>query len=110
VDPGEYRRWRERDFAPAVERAGIELGRPYDLRHGCASLLLHAGWPLDRISKHMGHTIATLSAYYSHLIEDLRDQDPVDVEQQITPPPADDARALRLVRRAPQVVRVPRRA
>jgi integrase len=81
--PYEYRRWRETQFAPAVERAGIDLGRPYDLRHGCASMLLHAQRPLGEISKHMGHTVATLSAYYSHLIEDLRDQDPVDVEQQI---------------------------
>lgn len=82
---GEYRHWRETVFKPAVERAGIDLGRVYDLRHGCASLLLHADWPLERISKHMGHTISTLSTYYSHVIDDLREQAgaAVDVEEQI---------------------------
>jgi integrase len=79
----DYRHWREHVFAPAVERAGIDLARPYNLRHGCASLLLHARRPLSEISEHMGHTVATLSEYYSHLILDLRDQDPVPVEQQI---------------------------
>jgi integrase len=83
---GEYRRWRETVFAPAVQRAGVDVGRVYDLRHGCASLLLHAGWPLERISKHMGHTISTLSTYYAHVIDDLREHaaPSVDVEQQIT--------------------------
>lgn len=81
--PAEYRRWREQIFAPAVKRAGVELNRPYDLRHGCASLLLHARRPVTEIGEHMGHTVATLSDYYSHLIRDLRDQDAVDVEQQI---------------------------
>lgn len=80
----EYRRWREQTFAPAVGRAGIELARPYDLRHGCASMLLHAGRPLREIGEHLGHSVATLSAYYSHLIADLRDSDPIAVETQIT--------------------------
>lgn len=79
----QYRAWREHVFAPAVQRAGVELGRPYDLRHGCASLLLHAGRPLTEISEHMGHSVATLSRYYRHLIADLRGQDPIPVEEQI---------------------------
>jgi integrase len=81
--PRDYRNWRENVFAPAVERAGVNLGRPYDLRHGCASLLLHANRPLTEIAEHMGHSVATLSRYYRHLIADRRGQDPVDVEHQI---------------------------
>jgi integrase len=91
----EYRRWRETVFAPAVERAGIDLGRVYDLRHGCASLLLHADWPLDRISQHMGHTVSTLSSYYAHEIEDLRDHQAVDVEQQIASARANQGEPMR---------------
>ena len=80
---GDYRRWREKVFAPAVQRAGIDLARPYDLRHGCASLLLHARRPLREISEHMGHSVATLSAYYSHTIADLAAADAIPIEQQI---------------------------
>jgi site-specific recombinase XerD len=79
----EYRRWRETVFAPAVERAGVPIDRPYDLRHGAASMLLHSGRPLKEIAEHMGHTVTTLDRYYAHLIEELRDTDPVDVELQI---------------------------
>jgi integrase len=79
----EYRRWRETVFAPAIERAGVPIDRPYDLRHGAASMLLHSGRPLKEIADHMGHTVTTLDRYYAHLIEELRDTDPVAVELQI---------------------------
>lgn len=79
----EYRRWREKVVAPAAKRAGVPITRPYDLRHGCASMLLHARRPLPEIAKHMGHTVATLDRYYAHLIEDLRDVEEITVEEQI---------------------------
>lgn len=79
----DYRRWRETVFMPAVERAGVPITRPYDLRHGAASMLLHSGKPLKEIAQHMGHTVATLDRYYAHLIEELRDTEPIDVEVQI---------------------------
>lgn len=79
----DYKNWRNRVFKPAIKAAGLPITRPYDLRHACASLLLHAGWPLTRIADHMGHSVATLSEYYAHVIADLRDVDATPVEQQI---------------------------
>jgi integrase len=79
----DYDNWRNRTFRPAVKQVGLPLSRPYDLRHACASLLLHAGWPLNRIADHLGHSVATLSEFYAHLIADLRDAEPTPVEQQI---------------------------
>ncbi len=72
-------------FKPAVARAGVAdtITRPYDLRHACASLMLRTGAPLTEIADHMGHTVATLSSTYSHVIEDLRGAEPVPVDEQI---------------------------
>lgn len=81
--PREYRVWREDVFKPAVELAGLDIARPYDLRHGCASLLLHAQRPLTEIADHLGHTVATLSRYYAHMIADLRGQAAIPVDHQI---------------------------
>lgn len=79
----DYRNWRRRVFKPAVERAGIPISRPYDLRHAAASLLIHAGWPLTRVADHLGHTVATLSNDYAHVIADMQDQPTVPVEDSI---------------------------
>lgn len=79
----DYKNWRNRVFKPAVAAAGLPISRPYDLRHACASLMLHAGKPLTEIAEHLGHSVSTLSEYYAHLIADLRDVEPVGVEQQI---------------------------
>ncbi|MFL5885411.1 MAG: hypothetical protein ACJ77M_10105 [Thermoleophilaceae bacterium] len=38
-----FNKWRERTFRDALDAAGIERARPYDLRHSFASLLLHEG-------------------------------------------------------------------
>jgi integrase len=39
-----WRNWRQRKFTPAVTAAGLpKETRPYDLRHACASLLIHEG-------------------------------------------------------------------
>jgi integrase len=45
-----FEKWRRRVFTSALHEAGIVGGRPYDLRHSFASLLLHEGrsvsmWP-----------------------------------------------------------------
>ena len=79
----DYRRWTRNVFQPAAKRAGLDITRPYDLRHSCASLLLHAGMGAREISEHLGHSVSTLSAFYAHLIADLRGVPPTPVEQQI---------------------------
>jgi integrase len=68
----DYRNWRRRVFKPAVAAAGIQISRPYDLRHACASLMIHAGLPLTEIAEHLGNSVAVLSKTYAHLIRDMR--------------------------------------
>lgn len=79
----DYRKWTRTVFRPAAKRAGLAITRPYDLRHSCASLLLHAHEGTREISEHLGHSVATLSDFYAHLIADLRGVPPIPVEQQI---------------------------
>lgn len=79
----DYRNWRRRVFKPAVERTDLPITRPYDLRHACASLMIHAGKPLNEVADHMGHTVATLSNNYAHLIADLKGQPIVSVPDAI---------------------------
>jgi integrase len=75
----DYRNWRRRVFKPAVAAARLPITRPYDLRHACASLMIHAGIPLTEIADHIGHSIAVLSRDYAHLIADMRGQPSVPV-------------------------------
>ena len=79
----DYRNWRRRVFKPAIAAAGLPITRPYDLRHACASLMIHAGIPLTEIAAHMGHSIAVLSRDYAHLIADMRGQPPTSVPDAI---------------------------
>jgi integrase len=90
----DYRNWRRRVFKPAVERAGLPITRPYDLRHACASLLIHAGWPLTEVADHLGHTVATLSQDYAHVIKDMKGRRPVPVEEAIAVARAERLRRL----------------
>jgi integrase len=39
----DWRNWRKRTFMPAVRALGLDIRRPYDLRHAAASLWLHEG-------------------------------------------------------------------
>jgi integrase len=70
----DYRNWRRRVFRPAVIAADVPITRPYDLRHACASLMIHAGKPLTEIAEHLGNSVAVLSQTYAHVIKDMRDQ------------------------------------
>lgn len=44
----DYRNWRRRVVKPAIKAAALPITRPYDSRHACACLMIHAGNPLDR--------------------------------------------------------------
>jgi integrase len=70
----DHRNWRRRVFKPAVTAAGLPITRPYDLRHACASLMIHAGRPLTEIAEHLGNSVAVLSQTHAHVIKDMRDQ------------------------------------
>jgi site-specific recombinase XerD len=38
-----------------MPRAGLSSGRPYDLRHSFASLLLHEGRDVISVARQLGH-------------------------------------------------------
>jgi len=95
----DWRNWRRRVFQPAadtvlgrptaaqaktdpklaVKRSAMPATRPYDLRHLYASLrIAEQRMSLLEIAEELGHSVATLSRDYAHVIADLKGQPPVD--------------------------------
>jgi integrase len=76
----DFRNWRRRKFKPAVEKSGVNLSRPYDLRHSAASLWLHEGIGPIQVAKWLGHNPSETFKTYAHVIEDLdpNDRQPAD--------------------------------
>jgi integrase len=66
--------WRGDVFAPALEAAGLDPARPYDLRHSFASLLLHEGRSVIYVARQLGHSATETLQTYGHVIEELSDQ------------------------------------
>ena len=89
----EYRRWQSENFAEAdfvfcgdsplpattiarkldegAKAAGVKRIRVHDLRHSCASLLIHKGVSIVAVSKRLGHTsIEQTLNTYSHMLPD----------------------------------------
>lgn len=63
--------WRQRIWLPALERAGVEYFRPYDLRHTCATLLIYEGRTVNEVAEHLGHQDPGFSARtYQHVYSD----------------------------------------
>lgn len=61
----------ERNLTKYAEQAGVKRIRIHDLRHSCASYLIHKGVTIVGVSHHLGHssTKQTLDTY-SHLLPD----------------------------------------
>ena len=61
----------DRNLTCAAEKAGVKRIRVHDLRHSCASYLIHKGVTIVGVSHHLGHssTKQTLDTY-SHLLPD----------------------------------------
>lgn len=61
----------ERALTNAAAKAGVKRIRIHDLRHSCASYLIHKGVSIVAVSRHLGHssTKQTLDTY-SHLLPD----------------------------------------
>ncbi|WP_157995816.1 tyrosine-type recombinase/integrase [Thermomonospora amylolytica] len=69
-----YRRaWRRmRKAALSAPQLASDLAaRPYDLRHGNASLLLNNGVPATEVARRLGHSVAMLHTTYAHWFEGL---------------------------------------
>ena len=80
----DHRAWVRRHFRPAVTLAGLpERLRPYDLRHTCASLLNAEHRPTVEAAGWMGHSHTLYLDTYTHIIDSLRSQGRVDVDEVI---------------------------
>jgi integrase len=78
-----YESWRKGAFARALRAAGVEHARPYDLRHGFASLLLHEGRSVIYVARQLGHGAQLTLGTYGHVIEELEDAPRQDAEAAI---------------------------
>ena len=79
-----FEKWRRRRvFTPALREAGIERGRPYDLRHSFASLLLHEGRNVFYVARQLGHGAELTTRTYGHVIDELEDAPQLPAEEAI---------------------------
>ncbi len=62
--------WRNREWNPAVEAAGLDRRRPYDMRHTYASWSLRAGVNTFQLAKRMGTSLEMIDKHYGHLARD----------------------------------------
>ena len=69
-----YKSWRRKAFRRALNAAGVERARPYDLRHSFASLLLHEGRSVIYVARQLGHGAQLTLGIYGHVIDELEDQ------------------------------------
>ena len=61
----------ERYMTQAANEAGVKRIRIHDLRHSCASLLIHKGVSIVAVSRRLGHTsIEQTLNTYSHMMPD----------------------------------------
>ena len=61
----------ERIMTKAAEEAGVKRIRIHDLRHSCASYLIHKGISIVAVSRRLGHTsIEQTLNTYSHMMPD----------------------------------------
>ena len=62
----DWRNWRKRVFAPVAGGLGLPEGRPYDLRHSFASLLIEQGASVVEVARQMGNAPAVTLDTYAH--------------------------------------------
>ncbi len=83
-----YQSWRRRAFKRALDSAGIEHARPYDLRHSFASLLVHEGRSVIYVARQLGHDARLTLSTYGHVMDEFEDMPRLDAQTAIA-----DARA-----------------
>jgi integrase len=80
---GAYQSWRRRAFKRALTGAGVASGRPYDLRHSFASLLLHEGRNVIYVARQLGHDARLTLTRYGHVMEEYEDEPRVGAQDAI---------------------------
>ena len=78
-----FEKWRRRRFKSLLGAAGLSSGRPYDLRHSFASLLLHEGRDVIYVARQLGHGAELTLRTYGHVIEELEDSPQLPAEEAI---------------------------
>ncbi len=78
-----YQSWRRRAFQRALAAAGISEGRPYDLRHSFASLLLHEGRSVVYVARQLGHDARLTLSTYGHVIDEFDDAPRIEAQTAI---------------------------
>jgi integrase len=74
-NPHSVRNLQRRHFKPILERAKLPDIRLYDLRHGCATLLLGAGVNPKIVSERLGHSSIVLTLdTYSHVLPTMQEE------------------------------------
>lgn len=64
--PIEYHNFKTQHWRPLVGRGDVIS--PYDLRHYFATKAAVSGWPIERLSKYLGHaSLATTMKYYADM-------------------------------------------
>jgi integrase len=67
--------FRKNIFGPAAARVGIEPApRAHDLRHTAASFMGDAGYTLLEAAERLRHSATSLTAHYSHVFPDARQE------------------------------------
>jgi integrase len=90
---------REAKHAHAARSRVRVDGRPYDLRHSFASLLLHEGRSVIYVARQLGHDARLTLSTYGHVIDELDGQPNQDAEAAITA-----ARAAGVAQELPKAV------
>ena len=67
------KKFRYREWTPALRAAGIEHRRVYDCRHTFASWAIAGGVQLFYLARIMGTSVAQIDATYGHLLPDSED-------------------------------------
>ena len=65
--------WRNREWYPALDAAGIAKRGPYHLRHTFATEALAAGVSIFELSRLMGSSVKMIDRTYGHLAIDSED-------------------------------------
>jgi integrase len=74
---------RQRRYGRLLDAAGLDRGRPYDLRHSFASLLFHEGRDVIYVARQLGHGAELTLRTYGHVIEELEDSPQLPAEDAI---------------------------
>jgi integrase len=79
----DFKNWQKRRFKTGVQSAGINLARPYNLRHSAASLWIAEGRNVVEVAAWLGHQPTETLTTYAHVVADRDPSDKRTVDERI---------------------------